>query len=353
MARPRVIIADTDLNYVAPLQLKFAKEFFEQIDVEIITSAEYFGELFMEPQKADVLIVSEELYDPGIQRHNIANVFLMVEQYEEEQTGDLNVVRLFKYTSIKEIFNEIVSRSAESLNVARNQKQETQIIVVTSAVTGGAGKTTVAMGMSVCLTRNYKKYYISMQTGCSLFSICLIISRYLTSPDLYQLLADPDIKIYAAIKHTIRNEMFSYLPPFRASLLSLGLEYSVYEKIALSAKNTGEYDFIVIDAENSFDENLTRLLDIADRVIIVTKQNANSVYCTNEFVANINGITNEKYTFVCNDFNKEEENALIRPDVTLKFNVSDYVDHIRNYETKKISDYVSEPGIQKTAFLVL
>ena len=61
----------------------------------------------------------------------------------------------------------------------------------------------------------------------------------------------------------------------------------------------------------------------------------------------------KKYTFVCNDFNKEEENALIRPDVTLKFNVSDYVDHIRNYETKKISDYVSEPGIQKTAFLVL
>ena len=43
MARPRVIIADTDLNYVSPLQLKFAKEFFEQIDVEIITSAEYFG----------------------------------------------------------------------------------------------------------------------------------------------------------------------------------------------------------------------------------------------------------------------------------------------------------------------
>ena len=98
-----------------------------------------------------------------------------------------------------------------------------------------------------------------MQTGCSLFSICLIISRYCRFAGSVSALADPDIKIYAAIKHTIRNEMFSYLPPFRASLLSLGLEYSVYEKIALSAKNTGEYDFIVIDAENSFDENLTRL----------------------------------------------------------------------------------------------
>ena len=194
MARPRVIIADTDLNYVAPLQLKFAKEFFEQIDVEIITSAEYFGELFMEPQKADVLIVSEELYDPGIQRHNIANVFLMVEQYEEEQTGDLNVVRLFKYTSIKEIFNEIVSRSAESLNVARNQKQETQIIVVTSAA-GGAGKTTVAMGMSVCLTRNYKKVLYINANRLQSFQHLLDNQSVLTSPDLYQLLADPDIKI--------------------------------------------------------------------------------------------------------------------------------------------------------------
>ena len=67
----------------------------------------------------------------------------------------------------------------------------------------------------------------------------------------------------------------------------------------------------------------------------------------------ISTVLRTKKTFVCNDFNKEEENALIRPDVTLKFNVSDYVDHIRNYETKKISDYVSEPGIQKTAFLVL
>ena len=35
MAKPRIIIADTDISYIIPLQLKFAEDFFEKIDLEI------------------------------------------------------------------------------------------------------------------------------------------------------------------------------------------------------------------------------------------------------------------------------------------------------------------------------
>ena len=31
MAKPRIIIADSDTNYVIPLQLKFAEDFFEKV----------------------------------------------------------------------------------------------------------------------------------------------------------------------------------------------------------------------------------------------------------------------------------------------------------------------------------
>lgn len=31
MARPRIIIADTDFNYIVPLQLKLVEEFFEKL----------------------------------------------------------------------------------------------------------------------------------------------------------------------------------------------------------------------------------------------------------------------------------------------------------------------------------
>ena len=80
MSRPRIIIADTDVNYIQSLQLKFIEEFFEKIDLEIITEREYFDELFSVPQKAEILVVSEDLYESSLQRHNISKVFLMVEQ---------------------------------------------------------------------------------------------------------------------------------------------------------------------------------------------------------------------------------------------------------------------------------
>ena len=46
MARPRIIIADTDVNYILSLQLKFVEEFFEKIDLEIITDRNYFENMF-------------------------------------------------------------------------------------------------------------------------------------------------------------------------------------------------------------------------------------------------------------------------------------------------------------------
>ena len=45
MARPRVIVADTDESYVIPLQKKFAELFADKIDLEIITDKDYFNQL--------------------------------------------------------------------------------------------------------------------------------------------------------------------------------------------------------------------------------------------------------------------------------------------------------------------
>lgn len=46
MARPRVIVADTDESYVIPLQKKFAELFADKIDLEIITDKDYLISYF-------------------------------------------------------------------------------------------------------------------------------------------------------------------------------------------------------------------------------------------------------------------------------------------------------------------
>lgn len=352
MAKPRVIIADTDISYIIPLQLKFVEEFFEKIDIEIVTDKEYYEQLFAMPQKADVLIVSEDLYDSSLQRHNIGNIFLMTEQYEDDQTGDLNVNRIFKYTSIKEILNEITGKSAEALKVSASSKKETQIILVYSAC-GGVGKTTVALGISACLTRNYKRVLYINADRLQSFQRMLDNKSPITTPEVYAKLANPSENAYSDVKHVVRHELFSYLPPFKASLMSLGLNYSVYEKIAVGAKKSTDYDYIIIDADTAFDEEKAKLIDTADRVLIVTSQNEASVFATNLLVSNINGASSEKYVFICNNFNKERDNALISPNMTMKFNVSDYVEDFSHYDNLKPSDLSNESSIQRTAFSVM
>lgn len=352
MAKPRIIIADTDISYIVPLQLKFVEEFFEKIELEIIDNKDYFTELFSTPQKADILIVSEELYDPSLQRHNISNIFLMTEQYEEDQTAELNVNRIFKYTSIKEILNEITGKSAGALNISSNTNKETQIVLVYSAC-GGAGKTTIALGISACLTKNYKRVLYINAGRLQSFQRLLENQSAITASDVYAKLVSPNENSYNDIKHVIRQELFYYLPPFKASLMSLGLDYSVYENIAVGAKKSADYDYIVIDTDTSFDESKAKLLGIADKVILVTKQNSASVYATNVLVSNINGSNSDKYIFVCNEFNKEQDNALISPNMVLKFSISEYVDYFPNYDRMKPIDFSQESSIQRTAFLII
>lgn len=352
MSKPRIIIADTDIGYIIPLQQKFVEEYFEKIDLEIITESGYYEHFFASPQKADMLIVSEKLYTPELQRHNIGSIFLMTEQYAENLMNDPNVNRVYKYTSIKEIFNVIIGKGAVYLKGSDVSRKETQIILVYSA-SGGVGKTTIALGISACLNKNYKKVLYMNASRLHSFQTMFSNTSPIAASDVYAKMASATDNVYADIKHAIRNEGFSYIPPFRAALMSLGIEYSIYEKIAISAKGTGEYDYIIIDADMIFDEDKARLMDIADKVFVITKQDKASVYATNVLVSNINGANSDKYIFICNDFDEDDTNVLTSSDVVNRFSVADYVGHISHYDQLKANDLANGNDIQKMVFLII
>ena len=353
MNKPRVIIADEDAGYIIPLQHKFATEYTDLIDLEIITDKNYYYALFSKPQNADVLIVSDGLYDSSVQRHNISNVFVMVDdEIDDTATGELNVNRLNKYTSVKEIFNEIISKSSKSLNISTVEEKNTQIVLVTSA-SGGVGKTTVALGLAGCLARNYKRVLYINACNLQNFQFFMNNSEPISSPDIYSRLLNANENIYNDLKHVIRKESFCYLPPFKAALLSLGLNYSVYSRIAVSAKKSADFDYIVVDAESTFDENKTDLINNSDRVIVVTDQSSMSIRSTNNLVANVNGINSDKYIFVCNKFDKNAFNAMISSDIQMKFNINEYIEKMNECDNAKPEDITGVDGIKKLSFMLI
>lgn len=349
MSRERIILADTDSNYVISIQQKFAEELFDRADIEVITDREYFSELFASPQQADILIVSDDLYNADLMRHNISHIFLMSERNEDDDT-DARVTTLYKYTSVKEIYSLIIGKSSLSLS-SNPVKQEAQIILVYSA-NGGVGKTTVAMGISACLSKNYKRVlYIDashLQTMHNMIENSVPIPTDITAD-----LKAVDKSMYQNIKHVIRKEQFSYLPPFKLALMALNIPYRIFKEIALSSKQSGDYDFIVVDADCTFDEDKAELFNAADRVILVSDQTKHSITSMNHLIANINGAGNEKYIFICNNYDKQKENALVSAEVSAAFTVSEYVEHFHQYDTMTITQLAKENSLQKVAYLIM
>lgn len=350
MSRERIIIADTDINYVISIQQKFAEELFEQADIEVITDQDYFTELFTSPQQANILIVSEDLYDSALLRHNISHIFLMSEQNDEDE-NDPKITALYKYTSVKEIYNVIIGKCSLSLSNKPMKQGETQMILVYSA-NGGVGKTTVAMGISSCLSKSYKRVLYIDAAHLQTFPN-MIENNVPISTDVTANLKIGDENIYQNIRHVIRKEHFAYLPPFKLALMSLNMPYRIYQEIALSAKLSGDYDFIVVDADCTFDEDKAELLNIADRVILVSDQTKYSIASMNNLISNINGTGNDKYIFICNNYDKQKVNAFVSAEVSAAFTVSEYVNHFHQYEIVTIEQLAKESSLQKVAYLIM
>lgn len=351
MGRAKIIIAEEDINYVVAFQEKFVDYFYDKVNLEIITDKDYYNMFFSTPQKVDVLLVSEDLYDSSLQRQNIDHLFVLAESNEGIEESNAFITRIYKYSSVKEILGTIVSDCTDIFQFESGVGDNAQIILVTSA-SGGSGKTTVSMGLAGSLAEKNKVLYINTDK-LHTFQYLLYNKDAILNNEIYSKLMNDNSNAYNIVKNTIRNELFHYLPPFKASLLSLGIKSDIFEKIIQASKASKEYDYIIVDTDNVFDETKAKLIDIADKVMIVTNQTKVSVNATNEFVKNINDFNLEKYKFVCNDYEVDRGNDKFKSKVKQKYIVDENIEHIENYDQLEIKDIVNLNCFQKAKYLVM
>ena len=352
MGKPRIVIADADETYIAPLQQKFIEAFFDKIDLEIITEEECFRSLFSAPQKMDILVVSEAFYSIELQRHNIENIFLMTEQSSDGQTSDLLVNKIFKYAkNVKEIFHEIIGSSSDSLCAKTEIKKQTQTILVTAA-SGGAGKTTIALGMAACLAQAHKRVLYIDAEFVQNFQFFLNNTTPISN-ELIPKFQVGNERLFADVQSHIRRELFEYLPPFRASISAYNISFGIFTYLAEQIKKTNVYDFIIIDTDSTFSDEKGDLIDHADKVFLVTRQDLYSVYKTNCMLGNINYSDSDKFLFLCNAFQTEYENTLLNAESHSAFMVNEYIHWIPECEKMHLDELAKVDGLQKIAYSLL
>ena len=352
MSQSSIILADTDEIYLAPLETKFLEELGDDALLQVITNPAYFAEFFSKPQTGDILVVSEDLYTDALQKHNMGHIFVLSETPEDvSDRNSSDYVSVYKYTSIKEIYDHIMAVSHDSLAPKTGQLQKTVVILVTSA-SGGVGKTTLAMGIGACLALKYKKVlYVDAQM-LNTFQFYLEDRGTLPYLPFGQLMGDPS-GIFDRLRAFIRTEVFDYLPPFGAALDTLGGDFSIYEAFIRGAKASGIYDVIIIDTDTVLSAGKAALMTFADKVLLLTGQTASGVFAMNAYVKNINCSDREKFYFVCSNFDSSRENALVASREPLGFMVNEYVGHVKDIDMLDLRDFVHITDIARLAWLLV
>ena len=348
MTKPRVIIADMETQFVSPLVVQFVQFYGDSIDIEVVTEPDYFSSLFSHPQQVEVLIVSELLFRLELMNHRIRKVFVMTEGGEQVRSGlDNRVNYLYKYTSARDVFS-IISRECEVLLGKVASRASSQIVLVTSSY-GGAGKTLCSLALAHCLSRGNGKTVLFIGANyLQTFQQHLTDSSGVMDIALYSKWLKPESVSFEDAEHLLRTEAFDYFPPFKAPLVALGMDYSVFLQLAISARNTGRYDFIILDTESTFDSYKVELLNEADRIILLTDQSLSSMDATNLFLSGIHSETRGKILIACNRFLATSQPAK-QPEGYI---VSEYLDNICSPDDMSLPDIATAMGIRRVASLL-
>ena len=348
MNKPFVVLADLDANYLVPLEDKLTEELYDQIELEIITDRSYFETFFLTPRKIDTLIVSDSLYSQNLQRHSITDIFVLTEDNNVGQSLG-NVTHIFKYSSTKEIFNQVLYKNKEMLNVQFTNK-ETQVIVVTSAI-GGSGKTTLSISLAHSLSRNHKRVlYLSMDIMQSF--IYYLQNKSSLPNDIFKVFGESDDKLYGAIMPYFRNEGFTYLPPFGRTILSLGLDFSIYNRIVKVAREAKNFDYIIVDTDVYMEQSKAELINGADKVIVNVLQDGYATFKTEFLVRNIDCRNSEKFVFVCNKFRRDINNDYMASQIGQQFIISEYIDEVPLHLQHSIESFSETNGVKSLAYIL-
>ncbi len=349
--KPRVIMADKDLNYLIPLESKIIEELHDNISLEVYTDEILFHQLFQTPQKTDVLIISEDLYSGDLLKHSIGHLFLLTEEAELDSALP-NATAIFKYSNIKSVLSQIIGKVPQ-LRLSRSSEEKNKLVLITSAC-GGTGKTTVALGLCEYLAVQNSKHVLYINTeSLQSFGHFMTDGNPINDDLFYKKISESGTAVYSDIKRLIRRDGFDYLPPLKAPLMLLNCSSELFSEIAKTAVKSGDYDFVILDSDSTFDLIKAKMIDNSDKVIVVTEMSKKARLSTDTFASNINGLSREKYIFVCNKYSSDLIDILSEQESSMKYSVDENVGFIKDYDVCSPKDFSGLLGIQRVAYLLM
>lgn len=298
----RIILVDSDGMFLSNLEWYFVKQSKGEIEIETISNRDYLSEFFSQPRSADALVISQTMYFPDLEKHNIGRLFVLT---EDDELGDMDrsgASFIPKYeVSLPEMYNTITGILKQGGTAARST--ETSVVLVYSPI-GGSGATSIAAGICACLEKNYKNTLFldagNLQTFGSFFS-----DDYQLECWQKEMFERGRSDTMDSLRVMIRREVCDYLPPYSVPLYTIPVTGQDYADLITSVRQSKEYEYVVVTCGSEFSEDVSRLLSASDRVVLVYEQGYGAGAKLDALLRNINFSDSGKFTFVCNRYSDD------------------------------------------------
>lgn len=350
MHKLRVILVDKDDKYIQPLEAQFMTELKEQVELMVITEKDYLAEFFQKPQRVDVLLIHETMYDAFIEKQNITEIILLTEQKREECVQGKRT--LYKYTSTKEIYTRAMSHLLLSGKVQEIQEKKTKTILVYSPL-GGSGATTIAVGLSTILNEYGKNTLFLSTEPLQMFSSMLPTKNRMPT-EVERAVMKKDQNVGQSLIHSVQqNGNFQYVPPCSAAFESQGMGKSSYQHMLQKIKEENQFDYLVMDMGSDFNEGTTMQMCEADRCLMVAKQDRYAVRKMEKFLEHVDVSNTEKFQWICNFYQSQKENRLYESKESCLKAIDIFVENMKSVEQVGIAELSAVSGLRKLAYLYL
>lgn len=324
--KKRIVIVDDDEKYIANLEMILLSREEDLIDIEVVTG-EYFQEFFSQSRNINCLIIDERFFSSVIQKQSIDFVFVLSYSQKEETFNVRRCEKIYKYSSVKEIFHKIIGKLGLPVDSRKNSfgehtNGETQVIMVYSPV-GGVGKTSVSLALSYQLSMlNKNVLYINID-DIQNYQLYLHKEGYIAN-GFERVLHVKDEQILSVLEGAVWHLEFDSLKPFRGVKQSYGVDSEHYVYLVNKLRQNSLYDYVIIDGDSSFGKFNGEIMASSDKILMVTNATTFVTQTVNTFLGFVRASEREKMVFVCNRYNQEmfnsEEYAVV--EYLPEFNVS-------------------------------
>ncbi|HHV96012.1 MAG TPA: AAA family ATPase [Clostridiaceae bacterium] len=309
MGRLKLLIGDEDKLYIENLAGYIMEKFPYTFQINCFTDIESYRRYFMvNKSNTDIILASSKFIDAiGMQdnkqnqdnkqdlekgnRQDFETGTVVVQIVEKKKTNERNSV--YKYTNGYSLVKKIISIYEKSMQADIPKKQTATKVIAVYSPAGGTGKTTIAVKLAQCLSREGSRiFYLNVESfntqSCfskkgdetdSLSIYMHSLSDHMHSEkqgDFSKLLfalkqKDEDLilKVKEAIHYDYSGNIGYFSPP--DSFLEFDeLDSSELKLLLEELIQSGLFDIILLDLSSSYNYKTLSLIEESHEVIMVT-----------------------------------------------------------------------------------